>query len=86
MLDVRTIEKRIAADFDEMDFTDKPMENFCAYQRTKHIQMATQLVLNAFSWKMNCNEWEVDDMIHGLNHLFFNGVNAGQWFAYQQNK
>ena len=80
MLDAATIEKKIIEDFNQMDFKNKPMETYCAYNRTKHIQMATQLVLNAFSWKQCYVLSEVDDMIHGLNHLFFNGVAAGQYF------
>ena len=69
-----------------MDFKNKPMETYCAYNRTKHIQMTTQIVFNAFSWKQCYSMTEVDDMIHGLNHLFFNGVAAGQFFEHQQEE
>lgn len=80
MLEYAEIEEKVTTDFDTFDFADKPMENYCAYNYMKHIQMATQLTLNAFSEKACYSETEIDDFVHGLNHLFFNGVAAGQSF------
>lgn len=80
------IEEKVRKDFDEFDFTDKPMEKYCAYNRTKHIQMATQIVVNC----LNCGDYpsmqDIDDLVHGLNHLFFNGVAAGQSFEWFKGK
>lgn len=86
MLNYHEIEAKVIADFDEFDFADKPMEQFCHYHRTKHIQMATQLTLNAFAWKQCYSMTEVDDFIHGLNHVFFNGVAAGQSFEWAKER
>lgn len=84
------IEKKIAEDFDKFDFADKPMEKYCAYHRMKHIQIASQLVINfieAANYVTNYpSAVEVDDMIHGLNHVFFNGVAAGQNFEWERTK
>ena len=85
MLDA-VISQMIEEDFDKFDFADKPMERYCAYNRSKHIQMATQIVLNAFAWKECYSFVEVTDMVHGLNHLFFNGVTAGQSFEWFKGK
>lgn len=90
MLERAAIEKKITEDFDKFDFTDKPMEKYCGYNRTKHIQMAAQLVINyieATNYVTNyLTAVEVDDFIHGLNHVFFNGVAAGQNFEWERNK
>ena len=86
MLEYAAIEAKVTADFDKFDFADKPMEKYCGYNRTKHIQMATQLTLNAFAWKQCYTMTEVDDFIHGLNHIFFNGVAAGQAFEWRKDK
>ena len=29
---------------------------------------------------------EVEDFIHGLNHVFFNGVGAGQYFEWSKER
>ena len=81
-LERAAVEALITKDFDQFDFADKPMEKYCAYNRTKHIQMATQLVCNAFQHQSCVDSVEVEDFIHGLNHLFFNGVAAGQSFEW----
>lgn len=86
MLEYAAIEEKVTADFNTFDFADKPMEKYCAYHRTKHIQMATNLTLNAFAWKRCYTLGEVDDFIHGLNHVFFNGVGAGQCFEWSKRK
>lgn len=74
------IEEKVRKDFDEFDFADKPMEKYCAYNRTKHIQMATQIIFNCLKRGDSLSMQDVDDLVHGLNHLFFNGVAAGQAF------
>lgn len=80
------IEEKVRKDFDEFDFANKPMEKYCAYNRTKHIQMATQIVVNC----LDCGDYpsmqDIDDLVHGLNHLFFNGVAAGQSFEWFKGK
>lgn len=93
MLERAAIEKKVAEDFDKFDsayFADKPMEKYCAYHCTKHIQMATQLVINyieATNYVTNyLTAVEVDDFIHGLNHVFFNGVGAGQCFEWSKER
>ena len=83
------IEEKVRKDFDEFDFTDKPMEKYCAYNRTKHIQMATQIVVNCIELGDYVSMRDIDDLIHGLNHIFFNGVAAGQsfeWFKKKEEK
>ena len=83
----KKIEKKIAEDFDKFDFADKPMQKYCSYNRNKHIQMATQIVSNYCSATL-INDYtteEVTDLIHGLNHIFFNGVAAGQTFEWEMN-
>jgi len=83
MIDVRAfVEEKIEKDFDEFDFADKPMEKYCAYNRTKHIQMTAQIVMNAIDQSDSVSMRDVDDLIHGLNHIFFNGVGAGQSFEW----
>ena len=77
---------KIAADFDEFDFANKPMEKYCAYNRTKHIQMATQIVVNCIEFGAYVSMQDIDDLIHGLNHIFFNGVGAGQSFEWGRAK
>lgn len=90
MLNRAAIEEKIAADFDKFDFADKPMQKYCEYNRTKHIQMCVQLVINyieATNYVTNyLDAVEIDDFIHGLNHIFFNGVAAGQSFEWARNK
>lgn len=82
MLEYAAIEEKVTADFDAFDFAGYLMEKYCAYHRVKHIQMAVNLTLNAFAWKTCYTSSEVDDFIHGLNHVFFNGVSAGQCFEW----
>ena len=82
-LEYAAVELLVTKDFDAFDFADKPMEKYCAYNRTKHIQMATQLTIQAFSEPIGYfDAATVEDFIHGLNHLFFNGVAAGQSFEH----
>ena len=80
------IEEKVRNDFDKFDFADKPMQRFCEYHRAKHISMATQIVLNAIERGEYVSTVEINDMIHGLNHLFFNGVAAGQSFEWLKEK
>ena len=80
------VEEKVRKDFDEFDFADKPMEKYCAYNRTKHIQMATQIVVNCLESGDYPSMRDIDDLVHGLNHLFFNGVAAGQSFAWFKEK
>ena len=80
------IEDKIEADFDEFDFNDKPMEHYCAYNRTKHVLSAAQIVMNYIEKCGTPTVQEVDDLIHGLNHIFFNGVAAGQSFEWFKRK
>lgn len=46
----------------------------------KHFQFATQLTMQAFDWKECYSMTEVEDFIHGLNHVFFNAATAGRTF------
>lgn len=80
------VELLISKDFNEFDFNDKAMEERCAYFRTKHIQLATQLTVQRFENDMALDAAEVKDFIHGLNHLFFNGVAAGQCFEWRKEE
>ena len=82
------LEKKVTEDFDKFDFADKPMEKYCAYHRDKHIKMTTQIVQNycAGTFIDDYTYESVDDLIHGLNHLFFNGVAAGQSFEWFKAK
>lgn len=70
----------VEQDFNRFDFIKKSMEKYCDYNRTKHIQLVTQLVCQSFKDKTYFDHEEVNDFIHGLNHIFFNGVAAGQSF------
>ncbi len=80
------IEKKIIEDFDKFDFGNKPMQKYCEYHRTKHIQMATQIVVNCITLGGYVSTTEIDDLIHGLNHIFFNGVAAGQCFEWKKER
>lgn len=80
------VELLVSKDFDEFDFDDKPMKNRCSYFRTKHIQLATQLTVKHFESSAALDATEIKDFIHGLNHLFFNGVAAGQYFEWNKEK
>jgi hypothetical protein len=77
--------EKIENDFDKFDFSDKPMQKLF-YHRTKHIQMATQIVMNVIELGDYVSMRDIDDLVHGLNHLFFNGVAAGQSFAWFKEK
>ena len=89
MADVQMfVEEKVRKDFDQFDFADKPMEKYCMYHRNKHISMATQIVLNCIELGDYVSMRDIDDLIHGLNHIFFNGVAAGQsfeWFKKKEN-
>lgn len=80
-LTYNAIKQIVQMDFNKFDFSDKPMEKYCAYNRAKHIELATQMVINAFPDDGRHHSIvKIRDMIHGLNHIFFNGVAAGQSF------
>lgn len=73
------VEFYVIKDFDSFNFIDKPIEWYCAYNRSKHIQMATHLTLKTFTeCEKSFGTVDLEDFIHGLNHIFFNGVVAGQ--------
>lgn len=83
------VEEKVQKDFDEFDFADKPMEKYCAYHRDKHISMATQIVINCIDLGDYVSMQDINDLVHGLNHIFFNGVAAGQafeWFKEQEKE
>ena len=80
------VEEKVREDFDKFDFNDKPMEKYCLYYRNKHIQMATQIVVNYLECGDHPSMQDIDDLIHGLNHMFFNGVAAGQAFEWRKEK
>ena len=82
------LEKKIAEDFDKFDFADKPMQEYCSYNRDKHIRMTAQIVSNYCDGTFidSYTAEEVADLIHGLNHIFFNGVAAGQNFEWERGK
>lgn len=86
MLKYAEVTEKVAADFDQFDFADKPMEKYCAHNREQHIQMATRLAISMFWDKNYFIDNELEDFIHGLNHIFFNGVAAGQNFEWERNK
>lgn len=80
------LQELVEKDFDRMDFADKPMTEYCGYHRTKHIQMATQMTIQYIQAKRESaiSYSEIKDFIHGLNHIFFNGAAAGQFFTWQK--
>jgi len=80
MLEYTAIEALVRQDFEKFDFADQPMTKYCEYNKEKHLSMCVNLVRQAFTWKQCYSATELYDFIHGLNHLFFNGVAAGQWF------
>ena len=86
MLEYAAIEEMVTADFNAFDFADKPMEKYCGYHRDKHTKMVVQLTINAFTGKKTYLVSEVEDFIHGLNHVFFNGVGAGQCFEWSKER
>lgn len=86
MLEYAAIEEMVTVDFNTFDFADKPMEKYCGYHRDKHIKMTVQLTINAFTGKKTYLISEVEDFIHGLNHVFFNGVGAGQCFEWSKER
>lgn len=82
----KAIEKMVCADFDSFDFADKPMEKYCEYHRSKHVNMAIQMTINFVELGDYVSVTDVADFIHGLNHIFFNGVAAGQTFEATKKK
>lgn len=67
-----------ANDFDFFDDSKGSVKAYCGYNRTRHINMVAQLTKQRFAHE-TVYEWqEVEDFIHGLNHVFFNGVMAGE--------
>ena len=59
---------------------------YCEYNKEKHLSMCVNLVRQAFTWKQCYSTTELYDFIHGLNHLFFNGVAAGQCFEWKKER
>lgn len=80
------LNEKIENDFNKFDFADKPMEKYCVYNRTKHIQMATQIAMNYVELNDYVSVTEINDLVHGLNHLFFNGVAAGQIYEWSKEE
>ena len=80
------IEEKVKEDFDKFDFKDKPMRKYCEYHRTKHISMATQIVLNCIELGDYVSLEDVNDLVHGLNHIFYNGAAAGQALEWGRQK
>ena len=80
------VNEKVENDFNQFDFADKPMEKYCAYNRTNHIQMATQIVMNCIELGDYVSAADINDLVHGLNHLFFNGVAAGQTLEWSKEK
>ena len=86
MVDMRMfVEEKVRKDFDNFD-SKQDMEEYCSYFRNKHIQMATQIVVNCIELGDYVSMQDIDDLIHGLNHIFFNGVAAGQAFEWRKEK
>lgn len=83
MLDYNFIADLVRQDFNQFDFADQPMENYCGYFKLKHIDMVTHLVINTF--RSGDSFTAIQDFVHGLNHVFFNGVAAGQAFEWRKN-
>ena len=71
----QTTEDMVRKDFEQ--FTRGAEKLICPYARNKHIHMATQLAMQAFEGKPYY-KYELNDFIHGMNHLFFFGVIAGK--------
>lgn len=86
MLDYMTIETMVRQDFETFDFSPSPIDKYCQWHKKRHIGMATQLTINAFSNKTSYLMSEVEDFIHGLNHLFFLGVGAGQTLEHHEHE
>lgn len=78
MLIYQNVETLVRQDFEAFDFSNSPIERCCQWHKKRHIHMATQLTLNAFSNKSCYMKSDVEDFVHGLNHLFFLGVGCGQ--------
>lgn len=78
MLEYQAVETMVREDFEAFDFSDSPIERYCQWSKKHHIQRAAQLTMQAFSNKVCYSTTEVADFVHGLNHLFFLGVGAGQ--------
>lgn len=70
------IETMVRNDFE--NFTNGNVEPVQQHEKKKHIQMATQITLDIFRNMTNYTNVELQDFIHGLNHLFFFGFVAGQ--------
>lgn len=77
--------EKVENDFDKFDFSDKPMQKLL-YYRTKHIQMATQIITNCIELSNYVSVEDINDLVHGLNHLFFNGAAAGQALEWSKEK
>jgi hypothetical protein len=84
MLDYDFIAELVQQDFNQLDFADQPMEKYCGYLKLKHINMVTHLVVDTFHAGESFTT--IQNFIHGLNHIFFTGVAAGQAYEWHKNK
>jgi hypothetical protein len=76
MLTYQDVETLVRQDFEA--FTPAIVEPIAQYHKIRHICMATQIILVAFSNKTCYMMSDVHDMIHALNHLFFFGLACGR--------
>lgn len=86
MLNGVILEHIAEEDFDTFDFADNSMREYCGYHRAKHVQMVVQLTEQRFAHETAYGWRDVEDFIHGLNHIFFNGVAAGQTFEWSKER
>ena len=70
------IETMIRQDFES--FTKGDVEPIPQYSKKKHIALATQITVDHFRNTPHYTKIEMIDFIHGLNHIFYYGVIAGQ--------
>lgn len=73
MLNYERIETLVRQDYEQFYDADLVIDYF----KKKHIRWVCTIVINAFANKTCYLNSELTDMIHGLNHLFFLGMDAG---------
>ena len=80
------VEDRVRKDFDDFDTADKPMEKYCMRCRDEHISRVTQIIVKHIERNAYSPIQEIDNLIHELNHIFFDGAGAGLSLAWQWQK
>ena len=72
------IEKIVIKDFDQF----KGADSVIPYRREKYINFATQMTMQKYN-ETYCSQTELEDFVHGLTHIFFDGILEGMRIVLQ---